>query len=127
LIVPVIHNAEDKSIREINQRLRYLTKKAREGALTREEVQDGTFTISNLGMYGIQSFTAIINPPQTAILAVGTLKRKPVVIDQEDTIAVRPMMMMTLGVDHRVIDGAVAAEFLAALVKALEVPEVMLF
>jgi pyruvate dehydrogenase E2 component (dihydrolipoamide acetyltransferase) len=78
-------------------------------------------------MYGIQSFTAIINPPQTAILAVGTLKRKPVVIDQEDTIAVRPMMMMTLGVDHRVIDGAVAAEFLAALVKALEVPEVMLF
>ena len=127
LIVPVIHKAEDKSIREINQRLRYLTKKAREGALTREEVQDGTFTISNLGMYGIQSFTAIINPPQTAILAVGTLKRKPVVVDQEDTIAVRPMMMMTLGVDHRVIDGAVAAEFLAALVKALEVPEVMLF
>jgi len=127
LIVPVIHKAKDKSIREINQRLRYLTKKAREGALTREEVQDGTFTISNLGMYGIQSFTAIINPPQTAILAVGALKRKPVVIDQDDTIAVRPMMMLTLGVDHRVIDGAVAAEFLAALAKALEVPEVILF
>ncbi len=127
LIVPVIHQVVDKSIREINQRLRHLTKKAREGALTREEVQDGTFTISNLGMYGIQSFTAIINPPQTAILAVGAVNRKPVVIDQEDTIAVRPMMMMTLGVDHRVIDGAVASEFLAALAKALEVPEIMLY
>jgi pyruvate dehydrogenase E2 component (dihydrolipoamide acetyltransferase) len=89
-------------------------------------VQDGTFTISNLGMYGIHSFTAIINPPQTAILAVGTVKHKPVVIDEADTVEVRPMMMMTLAADHRVIDGAVAAAFLSELVKALETPELML-
>ena len=127
LIVPVIHQAGQKSIREINQRLRYLTKQARAGALTREEVQDGTFTISNLGMYGIQSFTAIINPPQSAILAVGAVERKPVVVDEDDTVEVRPMMKMTLGVDHRIIDGAVAAAFLAELVKALETPEVILF
>ena len=126
LIVPVIHNADQKSIREISQRLRQLTEQAREGALTRAEVQDGTFTISNLGMYGIQAFTAIINPPQSAILAVGTIQRKPVVVDDADTIKVRPMMMMTLGADHRVIDGAVAAAFLAELVGALETPEVLL-
>jgi pyruvate dehydrogenase E2 component (dihydrolipoamide acetyltransferase) len=126
LIVPVIHNADQKSIREISQRLRYLTEQARAGALIREEIQDGTFTISNLGMYGIQNFTAIINPPQSAILAVGTIQRKPVVIDDADTIQVRPMMMMTLGADHRVIDGAVAAAFLAELAGALETPEVLL-
>ena len=91
-----------------------------------EEVRDGTFTISNLGMFGIQSFTAIINPPQTAILAVGSIKRKPSVIDKEYTIKVRPMMMMTLGADHRVVDGAVAANFLTDLVKALETPELLL-
>jgi pyruvate dehydrogenase E2 component (dihydrolipoamide acetyltransferase) len=127
LIVPVIHQAGQKSIREINQELRYLTKQARVGNLTREEIQDGTFTISNLGMYGIQSFTAIINPPQSAILAVGAVERKPIVVDEDDTVKVHPMMKMTLGVDHRIIDGAVAAAFLSELVKALETPEVMLF
>jgi pyruvate dehydrogenase E2 component (dihydrolipoamide acetyltransferase) len=126
LIVPVIHNADQKSIREISQRLRYLTEQARAGALTRAEIQDGTFTISNLGMYGIQNFTAIINPPQSAILAVGGIQRKPVVVDDMDTIQVRPMMMMTLGADHRVIDGAVAAAFLVELAGALETPEVLL-
>ncbi len=126
LIVPVVTKAAQKSISEINQQLRDLTKKAREGRFTREEVQGGTFTLSNLGMYGVQSFTAIINPPQTAILAVGALKRKPVVIDQEDAIQVQPMMMMTLGVDHRVIDGAVAAKFLEELVKAIENPELLI-
>ena len=78
-------------------------------------------------MYGISSFTAIINPPQSAILAVGGLVRKPVVIDENDTIAVRPMMNMTLGADHRVVDGADAADFLADLVKALEAPEFILY
>jgi pyruvate dehydrogenase E2 component (dihydrolipoamide acetyltransferase) len=126
LIVPVVHHADQKSIRDINKELRYLTSQAREGALTREEVQDGTFTISNLGMYGIHSFTAIINPPQTAILAVGTLKRKPVVVDEQDSIAVRPMMTMTLGVDHRLVDGAVAAAFLTELARAIENPEYLL-
>lgn len=125
LIVPVIHNADKQSIREINQQLRELTRQAREGTLTRDDIRDGTFTISNLGMYGIQSFTAIINPPQSAILAVGALTRKPVVVDNADSIQVRPMMMMTLGADHRIVDGAVAAEFLADLVDALETPEVL--
>jgi pyruvate dehydrogenase E2 component (dihydrolipoamide acetyltransferase) len=126
LIVPVIHNADQKPIREINQHLIYLTRQARAGALTREEIRDGTFTISNLGMYGILSFTAIINPPQASILAVGTIKRKPVVVDEDDTIKVRPMMMMTLAADHRTVDGAVAANFLTDLVKALETPELLL-
>ena len=92
-----------------------------------EEIQGGTFTVSNLGMYGIQSFTAIINPPQSAILAVGTITRRPVVIDDDDTIGIRPMMLLTLAADHRVIDGAIAASFLADLVKALETPELTLF
>lgn len=127
LIVPVIRQADKKMIREINKDLRYLTQQARSGALTREEVQGGTFTISNLGMFGIESFTAIINPPQSGILAVGTLTRKPVVVDQDDTVEVRPMMKMTLAVDHRVIDGAVAAAFLADIVKALETPEMLLY
>jgi len=127
LIVPVIHSANKLSLREINTQLRYLTNQARTGALTAEEVTGGTFTISNLGMFGIGSFTAIINPPQSAILAVGGLVRKPVVVDENDTIAVRPMMNLTLGADHRVVDGAVAASFLADLVTVLETPELVLY
>jgi pyruvate dehydrogenase E2 component (dihydrolipoamide acetyltransferase) len=106
--------------------LRYLTAKARKGELTHEEVQGGTFTISNLGMYGIRSFTAIINPPQSAILAVGTINRQPIVIDDQDTVEVRPVMTLTLAADHRIVDGAVAANFLSELVKALETPEMLL-
>ncbi len=127
LIVPVIHHADQQTAKELNECLRNLTRRARSGELTREEVQGGTFTISNLGMYGIQSFTAIINPPQSAILAVGTITHRPVVIDEDDTIAVRPMMMLTLAADHRIVDGAVAAKFLSDLVKALETPELLLF
>ena len=127
LIVPVIHAANRLSLKDINTTFRYLTNQARSGALTANEVSGGTFTISNLGMYGISSFTAIINPPQSAILAVGGLVRKPVVVDENDTIAVRPMMNLTLGADHRVVDGAVAAAFLADLVRALESPELVLY
>jgi len=127
LIVPVIHGANKLTLREINMNLQYLTKQARDGALTANEVSGGTFTISNLGMYGISSFTAIINPPQSAILAVGGLVRRPVVVDENDTIAVRPMMNLTLGADHRVVDGAVAAAFLADLVRSLESPELVLY
>jgi pyruvate dehydrogenase E2 component (dihydrolipoamide acetyltransferase) len=126
LIVPVVHNADQQSTRELNERLRYLAAKAREGELTREEVQGGTFTISNLGMYGIDSFTAIINPPQAAILAVGTIKRKPIVVDDKNTVEVRPIMTLTLAADHRIVDGVVAANFLSELVKALETPELLL-
>jgi len=127
LIVPVIHDADLLPIQLINEKLRYLTRQARNGALTANEVTGGTFTISNLGMFGIKSFTAIINPPQSAILAVGGLMRKPVVIDDRDTIAVRPMLSLTLGADHRVVDGAVAASFLAELANALETPELVLY
>jgi pyruvate dehydrogenase E2 component (dihydrolipoamide acetyltransferase) len=127
LIVPVIHHAGDKSAREINECLRQLTRKARSGDLEREEIQGGTFTISNLGMFGIESFTAIINPPQSAILAVGAIKRQPIVVDDQDTLAVRPMMKLTLAADHRVVDGAVAAQFLADLVRALETPELLIY
>ncbi|MGB4595719.1 MAG: dihydrolipoamide acetyltransferase family protein [Anaerolineaceae bacterium] len=127
LIVPVIHNADLLPIQLINEKLRYLTGQARNGALTANEVAGGTFTISNLGMFGIKSFTAIINPPQSAILAVGGLVRKPVVVDDQDTIAVRPMLSLTLGADHRIVDGAVAASFLAELVGALETPELVLY
>lgn len=127
LIVPVIHGTDKLPLREISERLSYLTKQARDGALTAAEVSGGTFTISNLGMYGISSFTAIINPPQSAILAVGGLVRKPVVIDENDTVAVRPMMNLTLGADHRVVDGADAALFMVDLVKALESPEFILY
>lgn len=127
LIVPVIRNADQMTAKEINNTLRDLTRRARSGDLSLDEIQNGTFTISNLGMYGIQSFTAIINPPQSAILAVGTLTRRPVVVDDADTLEIRPMMMLTLGADHRIVDGAVAAEFLADIVKALETPELLLF
>lgn len=127
LIVPVIHGTDKLPLREISERLSYLTKQARDGALTAAEVSGGTFTISNLGMYGISSFTAIINPPQSAILAVGGLVRKPVVIDENDTVTVRPMMNLTLGADHRVVDGADAALFMVDLVKALESPEYILY
>lgn len=127
LIVPVIHHADQMTTSEINEHLRNLTQRARSGELNREEIQGGTFTISNLGMYGIHSFTAIINPPQSAILAVGTMKRRPIVIDKQDTIEIRPMMMLTLSADHRIVDGAVAANFMANLVNVLETPELLIF
>jgi pyruvate dehydrogenase E2 component (dihydrolipoamide acetyltransferase) len=126
LIVPVIHQADKLSIHQLNQQVKALTKKARDGQLSRAEIQGGTFTISNLGMFGITSFTSIINPPQSAILSIGTIKRRPVVIDEEDSINVRPMMNLTLAADHRTVDGAVAANFLLGLINLLENPDEML-
>jgi len=102
-----------------------LTARARENRLRPEDVADGTFTISNLGMFGVERFTAIINPPQVAILAVGTV-RKEVVADENDQVAVRPMINLTLCADHRVVDGAVAAAFLRDLKTALEDPQLMI-
>ena len=127
LIVPVIRNASHKSVSEINNDLKDLSVRAREGSLTLEEVKDGTFTLSNLGMFGIDQFRAIINPPESAILAVGKSVRKPVVINNQDEIEVRPIMSMTLSADHRVIDGVVAANFLQDLVLAIESPEILLY
>ncbi len=92
LIVPVVHHADKLSLQDLNKQIRLLAQRARDGELTHEEIQGGTFTISNLGMFGITSFTSIINPPQVAILSVGAIKRKPVVVDEEDSLNVRPMM-----------------------------------
>lgn len=125
LIVPVIHHADQLPIRTINTQLRELSAKARTGSLVRQEVDGGTFTISNLGMLGISEFTAIINPPQSAILAVGAIERR-VVAAADDEIEIKPMMSITLGCDHRVVDGAVAAAFLRDLKTVLEEPSLAL-
>ncbi len=126
LIVPVIRNANQLSFNQTAETLNDLSLRARQGKLELADVQRGTFTISNLGMYGINQFRAIINPPESAILAVGAAVRKPIVIDDRDTIAVRPIISLTLSADHRVIDGVVAAKFLADLVKVIEHPEILL-
>lgn len=127
LVVPVLKGADRLGVSEINMHLIELAEKARENRLKLEDVQGGTFTISNLGMFGIRQFRAIINPPESAILAVGTVVRKPVVVDNEDRIEVRPMVSLTLSADHRVIDGVVAARFLADLVNGLESPGLLLY
>jgi pyruvate dehydrogenase E2 component (dihydrolipoamide acetyltransferase) len=104
-----------------------LADRARENKLKLEDVQGGTFTISNLGMFGILHFRAVINPPESAILAVGSVVRKPVVVDDQDRVEVRPMLSLTLSAAHRVIDGVVAARFLSELVTGLESPSLLLF
>ena len=104
--------------------MKNLAAKARDGTLMPEEYQGGGFTISNLGMYGIKEFAAIINPPQGAILAVGAGEQRPVV--KKGALAIATVMTCTLSVDHRVIDGAVGAEFLAAFKPLIEDPLSML-
>jgi pyruvate dehydrogenase E2 component (dihydrolipoamide acetyltransferase) len=121
LIAPVVHHADGKSVAEIGAEVQDLATRARNNQLTPSDVARGTFTISNLGPFGIDQFTAIINPPNAAILAVGAI-RSEVVADESGEIAVRPLMWMTLAADHRIVDGAVAAQFLAALKDALEDP-----
>jgi pyruvate dehydrogenase E2 component (dihydrolipoamide acetyltransferase) len=125
LIVPVIRQAHQKSTKEIGAELQKLAAGAQAGKLSLPDVQQGTFTISNLGMFGIQQFRAIINPPESAILAVGKTTRKPVVINDQDEVAVRPMMTLTLSADHRLLDGVVVARFLADLAQAIEAPDIL--
>ncbi len=129
LIVPVIHNADCLGLAEIAARLDDLASRARQGRLLPDEVAGGTFTLTNLGMYRVRQFTAIINPPQCAVLAVGRIAKRPMVVERADgdEVAVRPMMEMTLSADHRVLDGAVAARFLEDLVRALENPAIALW
>jgi pyruvate dehydrogenase E2 component (dihydrolipoamide acetyltransferase) len=127
LIVPVIHHANEEPVRNIAAALADLTQRAKDGKLTLADVQHATFTISNLGMYGIHQFRAVINPPESAILAVGAVERRPVVINDRDDVAVRPILTLTLSADHRVIDGVVAARFLQDLVQAIEVPASLLY
>jgi len=124
LLVPVIHQAQLKGTFQIAAELREVTERARSGKLRQTDLQDGTFTISNLGMYGVDRFAAIINPPQTAILAVGQ-SRKQFVPDENGQPVLHSVMTATLSADHRVIDGADAARYLADLRQALENPEVM--
>ena len=124
LITPIVRNAHQKSVTQIAQEVRELAGRAREKKLKPEEYTGGTFSISSLGMFGIEEFTAIINPPEAAILAVGTIADRVVVRDGE--MAVRPMMKLTLSCDHRVIDGATGAEFLQTLKGYLEEPMLMI-
>jgi pyruvate dehydrogenase E2 component (dihydrolipoamide acetyltransferase) len=125
LIVPVVRSAERVGMRAIAGQLADLTARAREGRLKLEDLQGGTFTLSNLGMFGIDRFTAIVNPPQAAILAVGRIAKRAVVTD-DDRVEVRPIATLTLTADHRVLDGAAAARFLATIQRALEHPGAML-
>ena len=111
LVVPVIRGADKKSVAEIAQDSKRLIDAVRSGRLTLDDVNGGTFTISNLGMFGVRLFTAILNPPQVALLAVGALEPR-VVADNEGAIRVRKMMTVNLVADHRAVDGARAARFL---------------
>lgn len=120
LVVPVVKNVKEKGLAQITRELHDLAERAKSGKLTPEEVSGGTFTISNLGMFGIDSFTAIINPPESAILACGTIKKKPVV--KNDQVVVSSLMELTLSCDHRLIDGALAAQFMQHLKSLLEEP-----
>ena len=125
LIVPVLKNTSKKSLSALSKEIKKLVKLAREKKLLPDDYNGGTFTVSNLGMYGIESFTAIINPPEAAILAVGEIKRVPVVIEgnEEERIDIRSIMKMTLSADHRLIDGAMAASFLNRIKYYFEFPE----
>ena len=125
LIVPVIKNANKKSLSILSKETKKLIKLAREKKLMPDDYRGGTFTVSNLGMYGIDNFTAIINPPEAAILAVGGIKKMPAVIEEEgvEKIGIRALIKVTLSVDHRLIDGAMAASFLNRLKYYLEFPE----
>lgn len=118
LIVPVIHDADKKSLKEIDAHINELTDKAIQGKLTKEELSGGTFTITNLGMYGVDFFTPIINPPEAAILAMGKITEKPVAINGQ--IEAKPTMMLSLSYDHRIVDGAPAAEFLRKIKEKIE-------
>ena len=125
LITPIIKNADQKTLQQISKETKELAKKARDGKLQPEEFQGGSFSISNLGMFGIDNFNAIVNPPQSCILAVSQAVKKPIV-DKNNAIAIATLMNVTLSSDHRSVDGAVGAEFLKALRKYIEKPILML-
>jgi len=124
LHTPIIRNAEVKSLSEISNEMRDLAARARSKRLAPHEYQGGSTTISNLGMYSIDSFDAVINPPQASILAVGRAEKKPIIKD--DAVKIATMMSATLSVDHRVIDGALGAELLGAFKAYIEDPVTML-
>ena len=124
LITPIIRDAGAKGVKEISVKMKDLANRAREGKLMPEEYQGGTFSISNLGMYGVKEFSAVINPPQGAILAIGAAEERPIIKD--GAVAAATLMSCTLSVDHRVVDGAVGARFLSAFKRLIEDPLTML-
>ena len=124
LVVPVIRDADRRTVQEIARARADLVGRARDNKLTLQDMEGGTFTISNLGMFGVEQFTAVLNPPQVAILAVGAVKDEPVVTDGELDIA--PIVRMVLTCDHRAIDGADGAQFLQTLVALIEQPALAL-
>jgi pyruvate dehydrogenase E2 component (dihydrolipoamide acetyltransferase) len=126
LVVPTVFDAEEKSLGEIARETRALAERVRSGTITPPELGGGTFTVSNLGMFGVKSFTAIVNPPQAAILSVGSLEQRAVVLvggaDGDGTVAIRHTMTLTLVCDHRILYGADAAQFLSRVRELLETP-----
>ena len=124
LITPIVKNVQSKGLLEISNDMKNLASKAKDGKLQPDEYIGGTFSISNLGMYGIKEFSAVINPPQGCILAVGSGEKRPIVINNEISIAT--IMTVTLSCDHRVVDGAVGAEFLSEFKNLIENPSLLL-
>lgn len=124
LIVPVVKDAQTKSVQEIKEAIKDLSQRARDGKAAADELTGGTFTVSNLGMYGIDTFTPVINPPESAILGVNRVVKKPLVVEIGgiDAIEIRPMMNLSLSIDHRLVDGATGAIFMQKLVGILENP-----
>ncbi|MBW2688748.1 MAG: 2-oxo acid dehydrogenase subunit E2 [Deltaproteobacteria bacterium] len=121
LYYPVIKDVEQFSLKQLSQSSADLAERAHLGQLSDDDQEDGTFTITNMGMLGVESFAAIITPPQAAVLAVGTVKGE-VVVDEHEELVVAPMVRVTLSADHRILDGADAAEFLDSLKSYLEAP-----
>ena len=120
LITPIVRSADKKGLLTISREMKDLATRARAGKLRPEEFQGGGFSISNMGMFGVSEFAAIINPPQAAILAVGTGAKRPVV--KNDALAIASVMTVTLSVDHRVVDGALGAQWLRTLKQIIEDP-----
>jgi 2-oxoglutarate dehydrogenase E2 component (dihydrolipoamide succinyltransferase) len=122
LIVPVIQHADQYNIIGLTKQVNRLAKNARNGQLQPNDIQNGTFTFTNIGTFGSLMGTPIINQPQVAILAIGAIKKKPVVIETEqgDSVGIRQMMFVSMSYDHRIIDGALGSMFLHDFVKALE-------
>jgi len=124
LVVPVVRDADRRTVQEIARARADLVGRSRDNKLKLDDMQGGTFTISNLGMFGVEQFTAVLNPPQVAILAVGSVKDEPVARDGE--VVIRPIVNLVLTCDHRAIDGADGATFLQTLVSLVERPALAL-
>jgi pyruvate dehydrogenase E2 component (dihydrolipoamide acetyltransferase) len=124
LITPVVRNADQKSLGALSTEIKELAERARNKKLKPEEFTGGTATVSNLGMFGVKQFEAIINPPESVILAVGTTEKRPIVVEKNghDEVVIARRMSLTLSCDHRTVDGVLGAKLLAEVVKILEKP-----